>query len=128
MADGTQQQNWIVITMHDGLAYWCSEDAMNAEEAYAKCVPNMDEGHTFVGGFPRDFGEAAGWSWDLSRPRFDELSLELVATWKRAADASAATPGPRKPAPQIPPEIWNPTKVDAGRAWAAVVAMCGGAS
>lgn len=45
---------------------------------------------------------------------------------QRRYPTGIATPGPRKPAPQLPPEIWNPNKVDAGRAWAAVVALSRG--
>lgn len=49
----------------------------------------------------------------------------MCAAYLQALQAKHVA-APRKPAPQVPFEVWNPNKVDAGRAWAAVVAMCGG--
>lgn len=126
MADGTTSELWVVVVREEGTIYFDGRTACSAEEAIAASNKAVGgNGHEdVVGAFPRAFGQAGGWAPSLPRPKFDTVSVQMVEAWAR--EQAKHAPGPRKPAPQLPPEIWNPNKVDAGRAWAAVVAMCGG--
>lgn len=49
--------------------------------------------------------------------------------WEAQTDTPserAPVPGPRRPAPEIPPPVWDTRPIDPRRAWDAVVAMCKG--
>lgn len=122
----SQYQSWIAIHRCSDLLFHTTIIVASEEDACA-VARNLGGGLGFEGVFPEAFGNAGGWDESLPRPAFDEMCEQALKAWAahKAKQAAPAAAQP-KPAPQLPPEVWQSQAADADRAWAAVVAMCGG--
>lgn len=119
---------WIVLSRGTGeslsfrkdFLYWGSADAETEEEAVSINSKKRAKGLADVGAFPEDFGHSKGWRTSLPRPEFDDLGLAVIKAWREQnTPVAAVTPGPRKPIPEICPEVWSSRKFDPAAAWVA---------
>lgn len=84
---------------------------------------NQDWWKAYAGHFylTEERAKELGWSEEMSvRDKF--VWATKVANGEVAAPA---IPGPRKPIPQCPPEVWQTKAPDPERCWEAILAMCG---
>lgn len=123
-------QDWISIYREGGRHFFGRIENATEEDAIQTAKLGESDRYVLAGVVPEQFARAGGWSSVLPRPKFDEMSEQALKAWAahKARQAQPAAGAHVKPAPQLPPEVWQSQPADADRAMAAVRAMCGSAS
>jgi hypothetical protein len=122
-------EKWVVILRKKNVVpgltaavFYCQEVDASDEAAALADAKRRESLVSFdiLDAFPKKFAVEHGWpaTGRVERELFDRITPKLRELWKLLKPVPIADK-PKKPAPQLPPEVWNDRPFDPAVAWAA---------